>query len=84
MKKNSHTRQRRKAFCLRERAYQALAGQVEVELVFNTPERVSSWSSRWSGTALSQYNLEDMFWRRSGRFPSLTVLDRDELDGEPL
>lgn len=79
-----YTRQRRKELCLRERAYQALAGQAEIELAFHTPETVGSWSARWSGSELGQYDLEDMFWRWSGRFPSLAALARDELDGEPL
>lgn len=79
-----YTRQRRKDSCLRERAYQALAGQAEIDLAFHTPETVSSWSARWSGTELRQFDLEDMFWRWSGRFPSLSELDQDEYHGEPL
>ncbi|EDT6434219.1 hypothetical protein WP66_004563 [Salmonella enterica subsp. enterica] len=58
-----YTRQRRKEACQRETAYRALAGQAEIELAFHTPETVSSWSARWSGTELRQYDLEDMFWR---------------------
>ena len=56
-----YTRQRRKEACQREMAYQALAGQAEIELAFHTPETVSSWSARWSGTELHQYDLEEMF-----------------------
>ncbi|HBI6869028.1 TPA: plasmid SOS inhibition protein A [Enterobacter cancerogenus] len=84
MQAEKYTRQRRKESCLRERAYQALAGQAEIELAFHTPETVSSWSSRWSHSGVSQYDLEAMFWRWSGRFPSLTALERDEFVGEPL
>ena len=79
-----YTRQRRKEACQREMAYQALAGQAEIELAFHTPETVSSWSARWSGTELRQYDLEEMFWRWSERFPSLYALDQDEYDGAPL
>lgn len=79
-----YTRQRRKGSCLRERAYQALAGQAEIELAFHTPEAVGSWSARWSGSELEQYDLEEMFWRWSERFPSLSALKRDEYHGEPL
>lgn len=84
MQAEKYTRQRRKEQCLRERAYQALAGQAEIELAFHTPETVGSWSSRWSHSGLGQYDLEDMFWRWSGRFPSLSALERDEYHGEPL
>lgn len=79
-----YTRQRRKDSCVRERAYQALAGQAEIDLAFHTPETVSTWCARWSGTELRQFDLEDMFWRWSGRFPSLSALDQDEYHGEPL
>ncbi|EPY5345237.1 plasmid SOS inhibition protein A [Klebsiella quasipneumoniae] len=79
-----YTRQRRKEASQRETAYQTLAGQAEIELAFHTPETVSSWSARWSGTELRQYDLEDMFWRWSERFPSLSALERDEYHGEPL
>jgi len=79
-----YTRQRRKEACQRETAYQALAGQAEIELAFHTPETVSSWSARWSGTELHQYDLEEMFWRWSERFPSLAALERGEFAGEPF
>ncbi|MBJ9324996.1 plasmid SOS inhibition protein A [Citrobacter freundii] len=64
-----YSRQRRREACQREMEYQALAGQAEIELTFHTPETVSRWRSRWSGTELRQYDLEDMFWRWSERFP---------------
>ena len=79
-----YTRQRRKEQCQRERAYQALAGQAEIELAFHTPETVSSWSARWSGTELRQYDLEDMFWRWSERFPSLASIERQEWQDIPF
>lgn len=84
MQAEKYTRQRREELCLRERAYQALAGQAEIELAFHTPETVGSWSSRWSHSGLGQFDLEAMFWRWSGRFPSLATLGRDEFKGEPL
>ncbi|MFS3190476.1 plasmid SOS inhibition protein A [Klebsiella pneumoniae] len=84
LRDEKYTRQRRKKQCQRERAYQVLAGQAEIELAFHTPETVSSWSARWSGTELRQYDLEEMFWRWSERFPSLSALDRDEFAREPL
>ncbi|EFC1481146.1 plasmid SOS inhibition protein A [Escherichia coli] len=79
-----YTRQRRKEQCQRERAYQALAGQAEIELAFHTPETVSSWIARWSGTELRQYDLEDMFWRWSERFPSLASIERQEWQDIPF
>ncbi|HHT2664502.1 TPA: plasmid SOS inhibition protein A [Citrobacter freundii] len=84
LRDEKYTRQRRKEACLQERAYQALAGQAEIELAFHTPETVRSWSARWSGTELRQYDLEEMFWRWSERFPSLSALERDEFAREPL
>lgn len=84
LRDEKYTRQRHKERCQRERAYQALAGQAEIELAFHTPETVSSWSARWSGTELHQYDLEEMFWRWSERFPSLSALERDEFALEPL
>lgn len=84
LRDEKYTRQRHKERCQRERAYQALAGQAEIELAFHTPETVSSWSARWSGTELRQYDLEAMFWRWSERFPSLSALERDEFAREPL
>lgn len=84
LRDEKYTRQRHKERCLRERAYQALAGQAEIELAFHTPETVSSWSARWSGNELRQCDLEEMFWRWSERFPSLSALERDEFSREPL
>lgn len=84
LRNEKYTRQRHKEQCQRERAYQALAGQAETELAFHTPGTVSSWSARWSGTELRQYDLEEMFWRWSERFPSLLALERDEFAREPL
>ncbi|EPF0317115.1 plasmid SOS inhibition protein A [Enterobacter chuandaensis] len=84
LRDEKYTRQRRKEAGLRETAYQALAGQAEIELAFHTQETVSSWSGRWSGTELRQYDLEEMFWRWSERFPSLSALERDEFAREPL
>ncbi|EAY7418602.1 plasmid SOS inhibition protein A, partial [Salmonella enterica] len=78
------TRQRRKEACQRETAYQALAGQAEIELAFHTPETVSSWSTRWSGTELHQYDLEDMFWRWSERFPTLAPMQRWMMANQPF
>ena len=84
LREEKYTRQRHKERCQRERAYQALAGQAEIELAFHTPETVSTWCARWSGTELRQFDLEDMFWRWSERFSSLSALDQDEYHGEPL
>lgn len=84
LRDEKYTRQRRKEACQREREYQALAGQAEVELAFHTPATVSHWSSRWSGTELRQYDLEAMFFRWSERFPSLAALDRCAFQGEPF
>lgn len=79
-----YTRQRRKESCQREHAYQALKGQAEIELAFCTPETANAWHARWSGTDLRQYDLEDIFWRWSERFPSLTSLDRWMMDTQPF
>ncbi|HHE5971942.1 TPA: plasmid SOS inhibition protein A [Citrobacter braakii] len=79
-----YSRQRRREASQREMAYQALAGQAEIELAFHTPETVSSWSARWSGTELRQYDLEDMFWRWSERFPSLAAIERHEWQNIPF
>lgn len=79
-----YTLQRHKEQCQRERAYQALAGQAEIELAFHTPETVSSWSARWSGTELRQYDLEEMFWRWSERFPSLKPMERWMMESQPF
>ena len=82
LRDEKYTRQRHKERCQQERAYQALAGQAETELAFHTPETVSSWSARWSGTELRQYDLEEMFWRWSERFPSLSGLEHWMFEGE--
>lgn len=79
-----YTCQRRKEACQRKTIYQALAGQAEIELAFHTPETVSSWSTRWSGTALRQCDLEDMFWRWSERFPSLKPMERWMMANQPF
>lgn len=84
LRDEKYTRQRRKEAGLRETAYQALAGQAEIELAFHTPETVSSWSVRWSGTALCQYDLEEMFWRWSERFPSLEPMERWMMENQPF
>lgn len=82
LRDEKYTRQRHKERCQRERAYKALAGQAEIELAFQTPETVSSWSARWSGSELRQYDLEEMFWRWSERFPSLSGLEHWMFEGE--
>lgn len=84
MQAEKYTRQRRKETFQRERAYKALAGQAEIELAFHTPETVSSWSARWSGAELRQYDLEDMFWRWSERFPSLAPMERWMMSHQPF
>ncbi|QFI19908.1 plasmid SOS inhibition protein A (plasmid) [Klebsiella aerogenes] len=84
LRDEKYTRQRRKAACQRETAYQALAGQAEIELAFHTPETISSWSARWSGTELRQYDLEEMFWRWSERFPSLEPMERWMMANQPF
>ena len=84
LRDEKYSRQRRKEQRQRERAYQALAGQAEAELAFHTPGTVSSWSARWSGTELRQYDLEEMFWRWSERFPSLEPLERWMMESQPL
>lgn len=84
LRAEKYTRQRRREACRREIAYQALAGQAEIELAFHTPETVSSWSARWSGTELRQYDLEEMFWRWSERFPSLESMERWMMENQPF
>ncbi|BDO22545.1 hypothetical protein KAM645c_56350 (plasmid) [Klebsiella quasipneumoniae subsp. quasipneumoniae] len=84
LRDEKYTRQRHKERCQREQAYQALAGQAEIELAFHTPETVSSWSARWSGTELRQYDLEEMFWRWSERFPSLEPMERWTMESQPF
>ncbi|WP_433671643.1 plasmid SOS inhibition protein A [Klebsiella michiganensis] len=79
-----YTRQRRKEESLRETAYQALTGQAEIELAFHTPETVSSWSARWSCTDIRRYDLEEMFWRWSERFPSLEPMERWTMANQPF
>ncbi|SFN71171.1 PsiA protein [Izhakiella capsodis] len=79
-----YTRQRRRETCRREIAYQSLAGQAEIELAFHTPDTVSSWNARWSGTELRQYDLEDMFWRWSERFQSLNPMERWMMENQPF
>ncbi|MDE1188860.1 MAG: plasmid SOS inhibition protein A [Pantoea sp.] len=84
LKEERYSRQRRRQASSHERAYQALAAQAEIDLAFQTPETVSSWGSRWSGTKLKQYDLEDMFFRWSERFPSLISLERRDFYGQPF
>ena len=84
LRHEKYTRQRRKEACQRERAYQVLAGQAEIELAFHTPETVSSWSARWSGAELRQYDIEEMFWRWSERFPSLEPMERWMMENQPF
>lgn len=79
-----YSRQHRKAAIRKNTAYQALAGQAEVELAFHTPLTVNSWSARWSGTELRQYDLEEMFWRWAERFPSLETLERWSMEHQPF
>ena len=84
LRHEKYTRQRRKEACQRERAYQVLAGQAEIELAFHTPETVSSWSAHWSGAELRQYDIEEMFWRWSERFPSLEPMERWMMENQPF
>lgn len=79
-----YTRQRRKESCQRERAYQAVKGQAEIELAFCTPETVKSWYSQWSRSDIHTYDFEKMFFTWAERFPTLESLDRGLMAGEPL
>jgi hypothetical protein len=64
LRDEKYTRQRHKEQCQRERAYQALAGQAEIELAFHTPETVGSWSERFpSLTTMERWMTENQpFW----------------------
>ncbi|HCU2335169.1 TPA: plasmid SOS inhibition protein A [Klebsiella aerogenes] len=84
LRNEKYTRQCHKEQCQRKRAYQTLAGQAETELAFHTPETVSSWGARWSGSKLRQYDLEEMFWRWSERFPSLEPMERWMMENQPF
>ncbi|MGK4357881.1 plasmid SOS inhibition protein A [Enterobacter cloacae] len=64
LRDEKYTRQRHKEQCQRKRAYQALAGQAEIEL--------------------RQYDLEEMFWRWSERFPSLEPMERWMMENQPF
>lgn len=78
-----YTRQRCREEGVREQARLALVGQAEIDLAFHTPETVSSWASRWS-SVVREYDLEQMFWRWSERFPSLSELEQWAFRDEPL
>ncbi|MDF3686359.1 plasmid SOS inhibition protein A, partial [Enterobacter hormaechei] len=43
-----------------------------------------SWSPRWPGTELRQYDLEEMSWRWSERFPSLEPMERWTMESQPF
>lgn len=77
-----YSRQRHREACQRETAYQALAGQAEIELAFHSPDTVSSWYSRWSGSELRAIDLQEMFLRWSARWPSLETLERWALQNQ--
>ncbi|MCS3434328.1 plasmid SOS inhibition protein A [Klebsiella sp. BIGb0407] len=79
-----YTRQHRKESGQRERAYQAVRGQAEIELAFCTPETVSSWYSHWSRSDIRAYDIERMFFSWAERFPSLESLERGMMTGEPF
>ena len=77
-----YSRQHRREGSQKERAYQALLAQAEIELAFHTPETVGSWCSRWSRADLHQYDFEHLFFLWSERFPSLGKLERWAFQGE--
>ncbi|TQN75474.1 UNVERIFIED_ORG: PsiA protein [Citrobacter freundii] len=83
LKAERYTRQRRREASRRETAYQALAGQAEIELAFQTPETVGSWYARWSGR-VADYDLEKLFWCWTERFPSLSGLEYWQWQDTPL
>jgi hypothetical protein len=83
LKDLKYTRQYSKEQVRAKLAYQALVGQAETELAFQTPETVKSWSSRWRQTEIRGNDLDDMFFRWSERFPSLATLERWHWDNEP-
>ncbi|PIJ50013.1 psiA family protein [Erwinia sp. OLTSP20] len=82
LSEQKYTRQRCREEALRQRAYQACAGQAEIDLAFHTPETVGSWLSRWSGGSVPEYELESMLMRWRRRFPSVSEVDL--WPGEPL
>lgn len=83
LESKKYSRQRGKEEAREHMCYQALVGQAEIDLAFQTPSTVSSWSSRWRQTELKQRDLEEMFFRWSERFPTLATLERWQWDNQP-
>lgn len=80
-----YTRQYQKQRNDEDRKYQALVGQAEVELAFQTPETLRAWYQQWSQQDIRSYDLDTMFWQWSKRFPSLRdVLGWYVYSHEPL
>ncbi|HEY3591975.1 MAG TPA: plasmid SOS inhibition protein A [Buttiauxella sp.] len=83
LREQKYSRQRSKARLSEQQAYQSRVGQAEIDLAFQTPATVQSWFSRWRQTDISENLLDDMFFRWSERFPSLTTLERWHWDNQP-
>lgn len=66
-----------------QRAYQAIAGQAEIELAFCSPDTVIAWVARWRKTVLSREDMESQFFRWVTRFPILAA-ELDEYLDLPL
>lgn len=84
LKSSRYSRQAEKERDYHEMAYQALVGQAKIDLAFQTPDTVSSWSSRWTQAEVSEYDLEKMFFEWSVRFPELAEIERWQWLREPL
>lgn len=56
--------------------YQPRVRQAKIDLVFQTPDTVSSWVFRWAQVGVKEYGLESMFFYWSGRFPQLAEIAR--------
>jgi hypothetical protein len=83
LREQKYSRQRSKARMSEQQAYQCRVGQAEIDLAFQTPETVRSWFSRWRQTDISANTLDDLFFRWSERFPSLSSLERWQWDNQP-
>ncbi|NWC63995.1 plasmid SOS inhibition protein A [Cedecea sp. P7760] len=84
LKSSRYSRQAEKEESHHEMRYLARVGQAKIDLAFQTPDTVSSWSSRWTQAEVSEYDLESMFFEWSGRFPELAEIERWQWQNEPL
>lgn len=76
MKQTRQQRQAKQVKWHKRRRYQVSLAQAEIELAFVTPGDHEDWLKRWQQQGIEEFDLSNMVFAWTTRFPCLAELDR--------